>query len=514
MNKIKIFIAGLASVFVAVGIIFFVLGFIYSNSLYFVLTLVLFALLFDDLFAFYILNSKRYDNVKTSWIFVILLLPLIGVLLFLIFGINPLNKKDRKLYIKQQKDFLKYESFAYSKKELFNDDDSIFKYGLINSIRPICENNDIKIIEETPELYEKTIELIRSAKKFIHFQTYILHDGFWLRTIFAELIKKADEGVKIRLIYDWVGSFFRFNKKNIRELKRHGIDVGIFNPKGINMFKGATNFRSHRKVLIIDNKVALYGGSNIGDEYLTMNDHTNYWRDLNFIIKGEIVNSLNILFCSDWKNFTDYSLKKIQKNELMNNLSNILTPIKDKNKIKAQLIESSPEYEERQINNLLLSCIYRANRSINIVTPYFMPTSEIINGLIVASLRGVKVKIIVPGKNDDKDFILLVNRSKYQRLLKSGIEIFEYDGFIHSKYMIIDNKYVILGSYNLDFRSLYINFESALLIGSKSFSMSLNKIFENDLYSSRKINESYCKKLNTLKSKFALSFLNIYYPLF
>jgi cardiolipin synthase len=152
---------------------------------------------------------------------------------------------------------------------------------------------------DNSQTLNEIITLIRRAKKFIHIETFILHDGFFLRTIMAELVKKAQEGIEIRLLYDWMGCFRKFKKTQIKELRRYGAEVGIFNPPGINVFKGATNYRLHRKAIIVDNKYAIYGGSNFGDEYLAMDRKTNYWKDQNFFIEGEIVNSLNIAFIGD-----------------------------------------------------------------------------------------------------------------------------------------------------------------------------------------------------------------------
>ncbi|MDE6476602.1 MAG: phosphatidylserine/phosphatidylglycerophosphate/cardiolipin synthase family protein [Mycoplasmoidaceae bacterium] len=270
----------------------------------------------------------------------------------------------------------------------------------------------------------------------------------------SELIKKVKAGVKVRFIYDWVGCANRFPKKYIKELKEAGVCIAKFNPHGLNIFKGATNFRSHRKGIIIDNKIALYGGSNIGDEYLSIDKKTNYFKDLNYIVEGEVVNSLNLLFCQDFCFMTDIKRDSKQFNDVYKKLNKILVPKKVSNVTHAQVVESSPDYEGKTIKNQILNLILKAKRSINIISPYFFPTDDIVDCLIIASQSGIKVRLVCPGQNDDKTFVTLLNRNNYKKMIDAKIKVYEFNGFIHSKLMIIDNKYVFTGSNNLDYRSL------------------------------------------------------------
>jgi cardiolipin synthase len=148
-------------------------------------------------------------------------------------------------------------------------------------------------------MFKEYINLVKSAKKFIHISTYICCDGVFFYVLANELIKKAKAGVKVRFLIDGYGSMFKYSKKIIRLMKKAGIEIALFNYDGISIFNSATNYRNHKKILIIDNEKGVYGGSNISDEYIGISKEKNYFTDTNFLISGEIMNSLNVAFCSD-----------------------------------------------------------------------------------------------------------------------------------------------------------------------------------------------------------------------
>lgn len=203
----------------------------------------------------------------------ILSLPVFGFLLFVLFGINPLLRFKRNDYLNYQAAFIKHENFEFTKRFLKKSDldentRHIFSFSVNSEQRPIYENNAIEVIKNPKDLYEKSLALIEQAKDFIHLQYYIISDGVWLRSIANALIRKVREGVKIRLIYDWLGAYNRGANKIINALKKAGVFVGAFNPATVTKYTSKTNFRCHRKCLIVDNKLALYGGSNIADEYI------------------------------------------------------------------------------------------------------------------------------------------------------------------------------------------------------------------------------------------------------
>lgn len=515
MNKLKIWMTFFASIILIALFSFFVLLICYGYDKSYVLIPVLVVILLTDiLFAFHIISSPRYAMIKLCWVFVVLALPMIGDVIFVIFGTTPFKRKEWKEYNTSQVDFIKNEKFYKNNQlGLTADELNVFNFAKVNSFRPIYKNNKISVIKDNSDLYKTSIKLIRSAKKTIHIQMYIVHKGFWLDSLMNELIKKAKSGVKVRFIYDWVGCSKRFPKKYIKELKENGINVANFNPHGINIFKGATNFRSHRKGIIIDNKIALYGGSNIGDEYLSIDKKTNYFKDLNFIVEGEVVNTLNLLFCQDYCFMTDVKKGSKQYKEVYNNLDKILIPKKVNNKMQAQVVESSPDYEGKTIKNQVINLILKAKKSIDIITPYFFPTDDIVDCLIIASQSGIKVRLICPGQNDDKAFVTLLNRHNYKKMIDAKIKVYEFNGFIHSKLMVIDKKYVFTGSNNLDYRSLWINFENAILVKDTALANELSEYVNFTIFNSTTINQKFLLENTKKLDKLRISLMMIYYPL-
>ncbi|GHU31776.1 hypothetical protein FACS1894166_03850 [Bacilli bacterium] len=180
---------------------------------------------------------------------------------------------------------------------------------------------------------------------------------------------------------------------------------------------------------------------------------------------------------------------------------------------KAQLSVSSPNYVEKGVSNTMISLFIRAKKSIKLVSPYFLPTEPTMNALQIAGQNGIDIKVIVPGKRDNKDFIIPMNRSQYRQLFEANIKVYEYNGFIHSKYIIVDDQYIYVTSANFDFRSMIINFENGILIDSKKTCAQMLQIFEADLANTRQVNREDVKRYNTLYNKIRLSLLNLYKPL-
>lgn len=518
MNKKKIiFITLLSNIlltFLLILLAFIVLVFIFGEDvLIHFFYLVIGNFIANNITTFYILNSKkRIINVKLCWIFVINALPIIGLFSFFIFGIIPFKIKSMKEIKKLGHKFFKYENYQFTNKFIKQNtslnSDFLFIHNYTNS--PIYENNKIDLIDQS-NLFLETIKLIKSAKEFIHIQYYIISNSVWFYFLCNELIKKASEGIKIRFIFDWVGSSKRFSKKTINKLKNHGVEIAIFNPKRFSKFTSVTNFRSHKKILLVDNKYCITGGSNIGDEYLNLKKNYDNWKDLNFFIEGEIVNSINLGFCNDWLYYTDYS-KKCDDLDFYKKFK-IHKYDSDKKKSICQLVSSSPEFDLPLFQSLVSSLISSAKKNVWIFTPYLLIPDEIMNQIIYASIKGVDVKIMVPHFPDDKKFILIANRSIYQKLLNANVKIYEYYGFMHSKGIIIDDNQVLIGTNNMDFRSLIINFETSILVLSNILNKKLKKIFLDDEKNSLFVTQEFLRLKINLKTKLLISLINIIRPL-
>lgn len=507
---------------------FIVLSIILKSYMYLVIALIL-SWIVGLIVTFHILNSTRISDVKLCWIFVCSSLPIVGIIIFLIFGINPLKCKNRKKYLERQILFDNFEQYQEThdflkKVNNCSNVSQIIEYAYNVSHKPLYLNNNLKFIDPQSNFYSEAIKLIRSAKNNIYMQFYIYADSIFLKTIISELVKRAKDGVKVYIIYDWVGINKRVKKgiwKRIIRLSSN-IQVSVFNPWTFTIFTSKTNFRSHRKCIIVDNKIAIYGGSNIADEYLSFRPHTTFWEDVNCVVEGPIVNSLSLLFILDWKYYCRQICKPKHPIDLLANLLPIyfLPAKQEKTKIsnefsnvKIQICESSPDYDEKVIRDLLLRVIGTAKKRIWVITPYFIVSEDIMNSLRAAALSGVDIQFILPGEPDDKKYILTMNRYSYPHLLGAGIKIYEYHGFCHSKLIIVDDELVLLGTFNFDFRSFYINFESTLILASSEINTYCAKYFLNSKNNSNQISLDSFNNRIWKRIRFRMSLINVYHPL-
>ncbi|MFC4892906.1 phosphatidylserine/phosphatidylglycerophosphate/cardiolipin synthase family protein [Pseudofrancisella aestuarii] len=333
--------------------------------------------------------------------------------------------------------------------------------------------SDTSFYYETKNIYKCFIEQIDRAKETIFLVTYI-----WdLDTIGSKLMDKLEDkikqGVKVKIIVDALGSntIFSFKKrKQINNLRKKGIDIAIFNPLlGSLLFKNHFNPRNHRKIYIFDNKVTLIGGINISDDYLAKNK--NPWKDIMLKIEGEIAKGYTNLFISDW----NYASKKYPLN-FNKEEYNIEENIKD----FAYIVPSGPDIQSEIFYNTLISLFATAKDKITIITPYFILSDQIFSLIKNAALRGVNITIIIPYVAD-KMVATLLNYNYVRDLEKYGVNYFLYNkSMLHSKIILIDDQVALIGSANLDYRSLFINYEISTLFYEKELLRKIN-IFAEDL---------------------------------
>ncbi|MGL4647502.1 MAG: phospholipase D-like domain-containing protein [Mycoplasmoidaceae bacterium] len=463
--------------------------------------------LFQIIVAFAIFSSKRRYEVKASWLFA-LNIPIIGLLAFLTMGLIPFEIKSINQMKKIKEVISVNEDLTFTKKFILENKSNPMTgaYNIQNA--PIYNCNKIRMVDQK-DLVEESIKLIRSAKESINIQFYIISDSKWLNLILNELVKKSKEGVKIKIIFDYIGSYKKHGKFFINTLKKHKIEYAVFNSTKWMKIVPHTNFRNHRKGIIVDNKYCLTGGSNLGDEYINLRKDFYYWNDTNFIIEGESVHSLNLQFYYDW--YKETTKRKSKNEELIEEISKLkISKAKEENAI-IQIIHSEPYSEYKLFQNIIDSYNAKAQKRIWIYTPYFASHMGYINSLILAAMAGIDVRIILPGKPDRNKLIIPVNRSVYNTLISSNVKIYEYEGFTHSKGILIDDHISILGSNNLDMRSLFINFETALIIDSKEVSKKIEKDFIDDMNNSKFIDKFNKNKDLTLIQKIQMKIINVFY---
>ncbi len=517
MKSFRGIIIGFITSFYLIFVCSLIITFVhFCNEFWAVLSIFLLVLTVEISTAVVLFNNDRKLEIKLCWLMVVITLPLLGTLIFIWFGLRPFNVKRWREYVNEYKNYMKFENYAYTNSFLKTDHklNSLFAYNYSVSRSPVYLNNSIRVIDDNIDFLKEVINLIRSARKLIVLETYILKNSYVTRIVITELLKKKKEGVEIFVLYDWVFGR-RLKKYFVKAMVNGGINVGVFNWPGFNIYKSTTNYRLHTKALIIDNQKAIFGGSNYSDEYIMMNKKCNNFRDLNFIVSGEICNSLLVNFFNSWTLFTK-KYNKISKAEWINIFSKLHKKMnihKDNNKVLMQLTQSRPDLKEKTIEQTIISLILKAKRSIYIAIPYLCPSKKIVDALNYMSLSNVDVKIITPGLRESKKILLNINRSHYQDLIEGKCKIYEYNGFIHSKYIIVDDDISYIGSSNIDYRSLWINFETLILINDKTCNKTIKNIFSNDLLNSKEITTHNLINIFAKKDKFINFFLKLIYPL-
>lgn len=427
--------------------------------------------------AIYIYFSRKPLINKKTWLLWFIILPIVSILLFFIYSFIKSNHIHQNMLRK---------TLEENKKLISNDNDNNPIFRKINNLTNF--KNQINLNEgkanyifNNEDSFKITIDLIRSAKKTIYLEYYLLRNGIWLNSILNELIKKSNEGIEIFFIYDFMGTKGKVDLKILKRLETK-INVCIFKPKKYFILSAADNSRCHKKVLIIDNEKAFYGGSNIADEYLNLSWKYHYWNDSNFVFEGEIVINFINHFIIDWNNpLNDSNLKMNIETELAkyNKINSVSNNILSYN--------SFPEFENNSIDQLLSIFILKAAKKIVITTPYFYPSNCLIENLILISNLGIEIKLILPGLPDNKKFIVKMNQILYKKCLDNNFEIFETYSFNHSKTIVIDDDISIIGTFNLDLRSLVINYESLCVIVDEKLNKDITKKNNEFIKNSKKI---------------------------
>lgn len=382
-----------------------------------------------------LMREKRRPSNTFAWLLIIILVPYIGVPLFLLIGgrkIERLTRDKKSLRLHQ----------------LTPDDASI----TVSPFGLIARGNKTSFIPSATDAYDVLIDSIQSANSSIDITTFILsHDAVGRRVV-KELSKKAREGVKVRLLLDAIGSW---GKKTlyILDLEQAGGRIERFMPVFPLAFPGATNLRNHRKIAIFDKSSAIIGGRNIGREYMGPNPSKDRWTDFGVKISGPAVSALNTIFEEDWA-FAS------RKRGYVASVQPVVPPIDGANSI-IEIMASGPDTPGDPFYEKVLSSIQEAERSVTIVTPYFIPDEVLLRSLMVKVRTGKKVTLIVPKRSNHR-ITDLARRYFLRELKESGATILAYDGkMMHGKAMLIDENLAMTGSANMDLRSLFVNYEVA-----------------------------------------------------
>jgi cardiolipin synthase A/B len=438
---------------------------------------------------FVIFLENRHPTQTLTWLVVLGGFPLIGFIFYLLFGRNYRKERMfRKKYFLDKQAFLQHEGQDPVTEEKINQagthQKKLFHLAQRLGNSPISFGTYTKVLTNGEETYRHILEELTKAVHHIHLEYYIVRDDEIGQKLKSLLIQKAREGVKVRFLYDAVGSW-KLSEKYILDLKNEGIEMILFGPVKIPVLNSKFNFRNHRKIVVIDGSVGFVGGLNIGDEYLGLNKNFGFWRDTHLMLKGEAVRSLQLIFLQDWYYMTNYSLLT----------SEYLSPMLEENKHGGvQLIAGGPDNEWSAIKNIFFAMITSAKESVWIASPYFIPDEDIFTALKIAALSGIDVRLLVP-KKPDKRIVFHASRSYFPDLLGAGVKIYEYEkGFMHSKIVLVDYELASIGTSNMDMRSFHLNFEVNAFLYRTQSTEKLVIEYLNDLRDSREIDAEIFKK--------------------
>lgn len=433
--------------------------------------------------------EKKKPESTLAWVLILFFVPYFGIFLYIIFGEFfrfRIKKKERDKILNDNisyKLIQKQINYIESDKELRNN----FKWTdliLMNSKNAhsiITFDNDLDIFYSASDKYDKLFEDLKNARDSINLSYYIIRKDIYGRQLLNLLVEKAKSGVEVRLIFDHIGSKIT-SKKFFKPLIDAGGKVEKFFPSRI-FLKLYINHRNHRKMAIIDGKIAYIGGMNIGKEYVGAHKKITPWCDRHLRIEGSAVSSVQTQF------FLDYlfvSKEKINWEDF-NVFLKFYKESKSHGDKPVQIIASGPDYKESNIRNSYLKMINNAKESIIIETPYLIPDEAILTSLKLAVNSGIDVKIIIPGVPDKKS-VYYATLSYARELMECGVKIYAYNGFMHSKVMIVDDNISNIGSANMDRRSFNLNFEINAIVYDKEFNERNKKIIEAEIKNSVLIN--------------------------
>ena len=426
---------------------------------------------------FTVLHERRDPVRALSWIAVVVLLPFIGLGLFIFFGQD--YRKQKIFNRKEIKDLKQFELLSYKQlREIDNfsnpevtDNREIITLLLNNSKSLLTTNNRLEVLNDGEQTFTSLIEALRQARSFIHLEYYIFENDT-LGGEIAEILKeKARAGVEVRFIYDDVGSW-NLKRSFIRSLREAGVQVHCFMPVVFPWLTSKINYRNHRKIVVIDGEVGYTGGLNIADRYL---HGTKYgpWRDTHLKIEGTAVHMLQLTFLTDWYFATGIQLQAKEKYLAVRDTVVGHTAV--------QIATPGPDSDRAAITQASFAAITKAVDHIYISTPYFMPGESLLTALKVAALSGVDVRIMLPSRSDSK-IVYWASRSYITELLEARIKVYLYtEGFNHSKIMTIDSHFSSIGTANMDNRSFEDNFEVTALMYDREVTDRIELRFLHDL---------------------------------
>ena len=452
-----------------------------------------------------ILKNSRHLSTDILWILLINAFPIVGTILYIFLGadlffsrtyrdIYNATEDSRRYYLQDEtimEELAQIDPYKHSQLEYISD----------YAGYPVYRNYGFDYYPLGELAYPVILEELKKAKHFIFLEYFIIEQGEFWDSILAILEEKVKEGVDVRVMYDDLGSFFQLPASYYRTLEEKGIKCIPFNRINI-ILNVIINHRDHRKIMVIDGKVAFSGGINLADEYINVVEKYGKWKDNVIRVKGEAVWSYTVMFLTHWnalrhedENFLDFKAdNRLRKSD------GFICPYGE-----------TPLDDEICAQNIYMNILNQAVRYCYIITPYLIIDNELTNALLLTAKRGVDVRILTPGI-PDKRMIWMITRSYYESLMDGGVKIYEYTpGFVHGKVFVADDDIATVGTINLDYRSLYLHFENGTYLYGSEKILDIRNDFLEALKVSKRIEKKDIK--NGIFIEILIYFMRLFTPL-
>lgn len=454
-----------------------------------------------------IMTGRSNPSYKIAWILLILAFPVAGLTIYLLFGGNKVSRREsRKMGRVELLVTQNLRQKPQTMRLLETEDRQAWnhaRYLLSASRYPVYDNSCAEYFPSGESCFAKMLEELEKAEHYIFLEFFIIDRGKMWDAILDVLRRKAMQGVDVRVMYDDFGCITRLPMNYCKKLREMGIQARVFNPF-LPVLSGRLNNRDHRKLMIIDGKAAFTGGVNLADEYINEVERFGRWKDCGILVRGEAVWSMVMMFLSIW----DYAAKLEEDVDAFrpdypeeNAGQGFLQPFAD----------SPLDYEDVGAT-IFQNLIQSATNRLWIMTPYLILDDKMISALCVAAKTGVDVRIITPGI-PDKWYVHAVTRANYEPLTEAGVRIFEFKpGFIHSKVCLSDEQYAVVGTVNMDFRSLYLHFEDAVYLHRSPAIAQIADDFEKTFPICREVTYARCRHVH-LYQRIIRALLQVFSPL-
>ena len=437
------------------------------------------------------INSRSENSAgRLVWTITILVFPIFGLCLYSMFGRQGITNRQKRAYDKVNKTFIPYllqdtmVMDTLKEENLFVHNQEFYIQS--QSTYPAYQNTAVDYFGQTEDALDRMLEDMENAKEFIFMEYFAVEDAEVWHRIEEVLLRKVNEGVEVRFIYDDFGSIGFVKPEFAKRLNKKGIKCRVFNPlvPAVYIFM---NHRDHRKITVIDNKISYSGGYNIADEYFNIVHPYGHWKDSGIRLEGDAVNSHTVMFLQMWNSIIpsdrDYSRYLKSFEQKLPDSKGYVHPYSDTPLDKNNLGE-----------NVYMNILKNATDYVYITTPYLIIDTEMEKELCLAAQRGIDVRIITPNIPDKKT-VFLLTQSYYNKLIQTGVRIYQYTpGFIHAKNYVCDDKIAVVGTINMDYRSLYLHFECATYLYDTGIEMDVKTDFIETMAKSHEITLEDCLK--------------------